>query len=57
MNISKKWIEKMAKLEEGCESISVGGLAVKLGLYRAPENKNNYNSQKDNTEYNALNNN
>lgn len=34
---SREWLMKAADLEDACGCTSVGGLAVELGLYRAPE--------------------
>lgn len=31
-----EWLRRMAELEDRCESVTVGGLAVDAGLYRAP---------------------
>lgn len=34
---SEEWLKKQAELESSAESISVGGLAVELGLYKKEE--------------------
>lgn len=36
MTRDEKWIRRMADAEDRCPSVSVGGLAADLGLYREP---------------------
>lgn len=35
--IDREWLRRMADAEEGCASISVGGLAADLGMVRRPD--------------------
>ena len=37
MGPSREWLLKMADGEDACRSISVGGMAVDLGIYAEPE--------------------
>lgn len=39
--LSKEWLERMAKMEDDNESISVGGLYHKLGFLDDKKDKNN----------------
>lgn len=40
--VDKKWLEKYAAIEDNYPTISVGGLAVELGLYVNPKNIVNF---------------
>ena len=43
---SREWVEKMAEIEDG-ESVSVGGLAVDMHCYSAPDPRTRFQKLRD----------
>jgi hypothetical protein len=47
MSPSWGWLEKMADIEDECESVGVGGMAADLGCYFAPDPRTRFQKIRD----------